>query len=213
VIIGWEEVGKLLLAVLIGGIIGAEREFHHKAAGFRTLIFICLGAALFTMVAIKLSGAQDATRIIANIVSGVGFLGAGVIMHDSGRVVGLTTAAAIWLTAALGMGIAVGEYGLVSITAVLAVVVLWFFPRIELYIDKVQNERVYEVLTIGSLEIESVLTAVVQKSGLSLRGRRWVKTEQGVLWTLFVVGPRSAHEMLSRLLLGDPRIKEFRLWS
>jgi len=72
-----EDVIKLLLAILIGGLIGAEREFRDKAAGFRTIIFICVGATLFTLFSLKLGGDEDPVRIAANIVSGVGFLGAG----------------------------------------------------------------------------------------------------------------------------------------
>jgi putative Mg2+ transporter-C (MgtC) family protein len=99
-----EDVVKIILAVAAGGLIGLEREFRDKAAGFRTLIFICMGAALFTIFSARLAGTNDPTRIAANIVSGVGFLGAGVILREGGRVIGLTTAATIWLTAALGIG-------------------------------------------------------------------------------------------------------------
>ena len=95
-----EDIFKILLAIGIGGAIGLEREYRDKAAGFRTLIFICVGATLFAMLSSKLAGDRDPTRIAANIVSGVGFLGAGVILRDGGRVVGLTTAATIWLVAA-----------------------------------------------------------------------------------------------------------------
>ncbi len=109
-IITAEDALRIVLALVAGGAIGLEREFRDKAAGFRTLIFICVGAALFTLLSAKLSGGSDGTRIAANIVSGVGFLGAGVILREGGRVVGLTTAAAIWLTAALGMALGGGYY-------------------------------------------------------------------------------------------------------
>ncbi|MCJ7512079.1 MAG: MgtC/SapB family protein [Anaerolineales bacterium] len=97
-----EDLLKLGLAVMAGGLIGIEREYRDKAAGLRTLIFICLGAALFTILSSRLAGDNDPTRIAAGIVAGVGFLGAGVILREGGRVVGLTTAAAIWHTTALG---------------------------------------------------------------------------------------------------------------
>ena len=86
-----EDLLKILLAVVVGGAIGIEREFRDKAAGFRTLIFICLGATLFTMFSLNLAGDKDPTRIASAIVSGVGFLGAGVILREGGRVIGLTT--------------------------------------------------------------------------------------------------------------------------
>ena len=107
---------KLAAAVLVGGLIGAEREFRDKAAGFRTIIFIALGSTLFTVFSSLLAGQEnDPARIAANIVTGIGFLGAGAIMRDGGRVAGLTTAATIWLTAALGMGIGSGRILLASL--------------------------------------------------------------------------------------------------
>ena len=79
-----EDVLKILLAVLIGGLIGAEREYRDKAAGFRTIILICVGATLFTILSFRLGGDGDPTRIAANIVSGVGFLGVGAILRGPG---------------------------------------------------------------------------------------------------------------------------------
>ena len=92
---------KLLLAMIVGGLIGFEREYRDKAAGLRTIIFICLGATVFTMLSLRLGEQDDITRIAANVVSGVGFLGAGAILQSSGRVTGLTTASTIWLAAAV----------------------------------------------------------------------------------------------------------------
>ena len=85
-----EDVIKLLLAVLVGGVVGAEREFRDKAAGFGTIILICVGATLFSIFSLKLGSDRDPVRIAANIVSGVGFLGAGVILQAGGRILGIT---------------------------------------------------------------------------------------------------------------------------
>ena len=126
-----EDVIKLLLAILIGGLIGAEREFHDRAAGFRTMICICVGATLFTILSLKMGGDKDPARIAASIVSGIGFLGAGAILSGSGRITGLTTASTIWLAAALGMGIGGGDYLLSSIVAVAILIVLWIFPKFD----------------------------------------------------------------------------------
>jgi putative Mg2+ transporter-C (MgtC) family protein len=111
-----EDILKLLVAVLLGGAIGLERELHHKAAGFRTITLICIGATLFTLLSIRIPTAGGAA---AAIVTGIGFLGAGVIMHESNRVTGLTTAATIWLSAAVGMGVGAGAY-LLSLAGALA---------------------------------------------------------------------------------------------
>jgi len=80
-----EDILKLVLAIVVGGLIGAEREFRDRAAGFRTIILICTGAALFTIFSVKLGGPDDPVRVAANIVTGVGFLGAGVLLRDGGR--------------------------------------------------------------------------------------------------------------------------------
>src|ERR1700743_1822320 len=101
---------KLLLAVLIGGVLGAEREYRSKSAGFRTLTMICLGATIFTIFSQIVGGAGNPDRIASNIVTGIGFVGAGVVFKGDGttRVNGITTAAMIWVTAALGMAIGAG---------------------------------------------------------------------------------------------------------
>src|ERR1700736_2801153 len=98
---------KIAIAVLCGGLLGLERQYKNKTAGFRTIILICLGSALFTMVAQH--GGQVANL---NIVTGVGFIGAGVIFKDNITVSGLTTAAVIWISAAIGMAIGSGNYTL-----------------------------------------------------------------------------------------------------
>src|SRR5437764_10570922 len=96
---------QLGLVILVGGLIGAEREHRSKSAGFRTMILICLGSYLFTLFSRIISpGTPD--RIASNIVTGIGFIGAGVIYKAESRINGITTAATIWITAALGVGIA-----------------------------------------------------------------------------------------------------------
>src|SRR5574339_1247046 len=128
-----ENLIKLGMAVLLGGIVGAEREYQDKAAGFRTIILITLGSCLFTIFSLSMDAGNTQTRIAANIVTGIGFLGAGAIIREHGRVGGLTTAATIWLSAALGMGIGAGELAFVSITTLAVLFVLLIFPRLELW--------------------------------------------------------------------------------
>jgi putative Mg2+ transporter-C (MgtC) family protein len=117
----------MFLAVLFGAIIGAERQLSGKAAGLRTNILICLGAAIFTIVSREMGGGHtdSITRIAAQIVSGIGFLGAGAIIQDRGGVHGLTTAATIWLVASIGMGCGAGFYVLSSVATAFAIIVLF----------------------------------------------------------------------------------------
>jgi len=99
-----EDLTKLLVALVIGAIIGAEREYRTKSAGFRTVILITVGSTLFTIVSNLMS--NDA-RVASNIVTGIGFLGAGAIFKEGASVKGLTTATTIWISAAIGMAIGV----------------------------------------------------------------------------------------------------------
>ena len=120
-----KDVVSLLLAVFLGSAIGLEREISGKSAGLRTNVLICLGAAVFTIISKNLGGASDsATRIAAQIVTGVGFLGAGAIIRDRGGVHGLTTAATIWLVASVGLACGAGYYATALIATLIAVIVL-----------------------------------------------------------------------------------------
>src|SRR5437773_12136280 len=119
---------KLILAAVLGGIIGLEREIRDKPAGLRTNIMICVGSTLFmslsTQVAKVLGG--DPTRIAAQIISGIGFLGAGAVLHSHGFVLGLTTAATIWVVAGVGMALGSGMYWLVVFADAVRLVNLYF---------------------------------------------------------------------------------------
>jgi putative Mg2+ transporter-C (MgtC) family protein len=100
----WLEIVLVLVAILCGAIVGSEREHRVKPAGLRTLILVCLGSAVFTMLSYAfISSTQDSGRVAAQVVTGIGFLGAGAILHSRTVVTGMTTAATIWFTAAIGM--------------------------------------------------------------------------------------------------------------
>lgn len=205
-----EDILKILLSLVAGGLIGVEREFRDKAAGFRTLIFICVGATLFTIFSVKLAGDKDPTRIAANIVSGVGFLGAGVILRDGGRVVGLTTAATIWLTAALGMGLGAGQYLLTGTVVVISLVVLWLFPRFEQWIDDAREERTYEVVCNLNAAKLVELEGVFRQCGLQVRNHRQVKSGEAMTCSWQTSGSPQSHEQLMQKLFLDADVKEFR---
>ena len=129
-------IKRLLLAAAIGGLLGAERELRRKPAGFRTNILIGLGCAVFTMVSIMISSASP-DRIASNIVTGVGFLGAGAIMREqSGGVHGITTAATAWVNAALGTAAGAGQYTLAMIGGAITLAVLAVLGPIEVAIER-----------------------------------------------------------------------------
>ncbi|NUQ86515.1 MAG: MgtC/SapB family protein [Anaerolineales bacterium] len=121
---------RLLIAVVLGALVGYERERAGKPAGVRTHGMVSLGAALFAVVSLHGFGeASDPARVAAQIVTGIGFLGAGAILHQRGSVQGLTTAASLWVTAAIGLAVGVGMLLMSLATAVLVFLLLRFGPR------------------------------------------------------------------------------------
>lgn len=138
-----EVIQRLVLAAAAGGVIGAEREFRRKSAGFRTNMLIAMGSALFTMLSATLAGAagEDGTRIAAQIVTGIGFLGAGAIIRTNQDVHGLTTAATVWVNAALGMAAGGGEYHMTLIAGAITLVVLLILAPIERAFERWAERR------------------------------------------------------------------------
>jgi putative Mg2+ transporter-C (MgtC) family protein len=133
---------RLLLAAALGGAIGLEREYRHKPAGLRTNMLIALGSALFSVMSIDLGAAAGSPdRIAAQVVTGIGFLGAGAILRSGENVHGLTTAATIWVNAAIGMAAGLGAYAVASVAAAITLVVLAFLPVMERLFERRERSR------------------------------------------------------------------------
>lgn len=126
---------RLVISIFIGGLIGIEREFEHKPAGLRTIILVCLGSTIFMLIGMELAGAHQA-RIIAGVITGVGFLGAGAIIRARGEVHGLTTAATIWLASGLGIAVGTGYYFLATLATLSVLIVLRILGFIERKLPK-----------------------------------------------------------------------------
>lgn len=126
---------RLVLALLLGAVIGLEREVQRMPAGFRTHALVSLGSAIFTVISGNafLGSASDPTRIAAQIVTGIGFIGGGAILHYRGNVRGLTTAASLWAVAAVGMAAGAGLWVVAVVSSVLVIVALEVFQRLERY--------------------------------------------------------------------------------
>ena len=201
---------KLGMAVLVGGIIGAEREYQDKAAGFRTIILITLGSTLFTIFSLLLDPENTQTRIAANIVTGIGFLGAGAIIREGGRVAGLTTASTIWLAAALGMGIGAGELYFVMVATAVTILVLIVFPRFEIVIDRVREARLYRMVlaTKDIKKIEKIEKALADCS-IQIYEHHQSKTEKSIVGSWKTIGSPKNHEKFTMLMLKDKDVKEF----
>lgn len=148
----WTAAGQVTLAAILGGIIGIEREWRGRPAGFRTNILIALGSCVFTLLSISgfpLQGstAQDSARIAAQIVSGIGFLGAGALLQTRNKTKGMTTAATIWLVAAIGMAVGTGSYFLAVFTTLLTAAVLQLLRPVSKMVEqegKVHKKQVQD---------------------------------------------------------------------
>lgn len=204
-----QDVLRLLLSIVLGGLIGAEREYHDKSAGFRTIIFICVGATLFTLFSFKIGGEND-PRIAANIVSGVGFLGAGVILRAGGRIVGLTTASMIWLSAAVGMGVGAGKYLFAIITTFAILIVVWLFPKLEDWIDRKKDTRAYEITCkIGTDQLKKI-EAIFSESELTVKKHKQSKSNATeMVCTFFTAGKPQKHDQVIQKLMADDEVKTF----
>lgn len=204
-----KDLGKILLAMLLGGLLEAEREFRDKAAGFRTLILISVGACLFTLWSMHLGDPDDPTRIAANIFTGIGLLGAGVILREGGRITGLTTAAMIWLSAALGMGVGSGAIWLSVAATLIILVVMWLFPLLEGAVDRMRETRTYEITLPISAQKISQLEGVFQECGLRVTSHRRVKTGDNIMCTWEARGTPKKHETIVKGLFDDTDVRGF----
>jgi len=132
-------VRRLLLAAALGAALGLEREYHRKPAGLRTNILIALGSSLFTILSIAIGGRGGTPdRITAQVVTGIGFLGGGAILRSGTTVHGMTTAATIWVNAAIGVAAGAGEFGIAAMTTLLTIVVLAVLAPLENYFERRQ---------------------------------------------------------------------------
>jgi putative Mg2+ transporter-C (MgtC) family protein len=144
----WGDLGKLLLAAFLGGLIGLEREAKHRPAGLRTNLFICMGAAMFTLLSDELAGQHtgDHTRIAAQIIPGIGFIGAGSIIHARGDLItGITSAATLFVVASVGMAVGGGEYITAVFATGLVLGVLSLLGLIERFLNLKVTLHCYEV--------------------------------------------------------------------
>lgn len=199
---------KLGVAVLVGGLIGLEREFQYKAAGFRTIILITIGSTLYTMFSISIAGGTDSqTRIASNIVTGIGFLGAGTILREGGRIGGLTTAATIWLAAALGMGIAAAEMKLVLASTVVTLIILLIFPRLTGWMDHLRTARTYSILIAsGSMEDLENLRKAFKECRLLVSEDHIQISDHEIFSTWRTTGTPANQDKFTRRLLEDSKV-------
>jgi len=202
-------IEKLLLSIVIGGAIGAEREYRSKSAGFRTLTLICMGSALFTIFSMLIGTGSNPDRIASNIATGIGFVGAGVIFKGDFGVNGITTAAMIWVTAALGMGIGAGYEWVSVIACAMILAMLLIFGFMEKYIDRLNQMRNYKIECDFNEESMYRFEECFKTHHLKFKRGREIKSGDTMSGEWFVRGSKKNHLAFIHQMLHDPQVKRF----
>ncbi|SMC71590.1 MgtC/SapB family protein [Pedobacter nyackensis] len=202
------EVNKFLMATLLCGLIGAEREFRSKQAGLKTMIMIGLGSTLFTILSIKI-GLSSHDRIASNIVTGIGFLGAGVIFKEDNQVKGLTTACVIWIVAAIGMAIGSGYMEQAIGVTIVVLASLLVFPFLENMLERRYTKRVYRIVKRYDGESLEKYEQHIKTSKLKLiRGKQ--ELANGIIsGTWIAIGSPEKHKTFVDRMLQDKNIIAF----
>jgi putative Mg2+ transporter-C (MgtC) family protein len=204
-----EIITRLIIAFLAGAIIGAEREYMSKAAGFRTLIMISLGSAIFSIASILMGSSESHDRIASNIVTGIGFLGAGVIFKEENKVKGLTTAASVWATAAIGVVIGNGDFLLAGVGTLLVFLSLSFLTNLEDIIERKNRVREYRLVTHFNKNNLWKFEEMMKECKLRFRRNKQSMSGENLTGTWSVSGSEKRHQKFIDLIMNDPNVREF----
>lgn len=200
---------KLALSMCLGALIGAEREYKSKVAGFRTIILITLGSTLFTLVSVALVGQGDPTRIASTVVTGIGFLGAGVIYRETGTIKGITTAAVIWTAAAIGMMVGFGLFAISIISVVLVLIILLSFSWLQRYIDRTNREKIYRIHMTNNVENIQTIKQLIKSFKLSPKVINQGKRKGLIYLVIEVEGPVKFHHNFMKTLYASEMVESF----
>ena len=199
---------QLCLATLFGGAIGLERELGGKPAGLRTNILICIGSVLYTKLSFTMAaGTADSTRIAAQIVTGVGFIGAGTILHARGAVVGLTSAATIWVVAAIGVALGATFYSEAAITTLLVLVVLRGLGSVERLVARQSTRSTLSVHAHPGPTVLDELEAIVRRTGLEIERQASRRENVDLVIEFTLRGPKRLHDEVMIALLHQPGVR------
>lgn len=200
---------RLILAVVIGGIIGYEREYSNRTAGFRTHILVCMGAAIVSLTQIRIGNdilnlvsmyeefenvvSVDYGRLGAQVISGIGFLGAGTIIHTKGNIKGLTTAASLWIVACIGLAIGMGYYEISILGCVFIVIILVLLKRVEVKFIEKSKITALKIKCTEKEETNEYISRLFKENLIDIKGIEYLGLEDGneysvVIYT--IVKPR-----------------------
>lgn len=205
----YEILVRFLLAALWGGIVGAERQYRSKSAGFRTMIMISMGACFFTMMSVLIGEGSNPDRIASNIVTGIGFLGAGVIFRGENRINGITTAATIWAVAAVGMGIGSGFYFASACASILIVLILAALPYLENVIERMNQSRTYLITAPYAENLAPFYEKEIVSFHLRCRLIKQLKQDDQLQMIWETQGHAGNHETFIKHIIDQPGITRF----
>ena len=203
-----KDVFSIVTSIICGGIIGFEREYKNKSTGFRTIMLITLGYTIFTIVSRHGVGADD--RISANIITGIGFIGAGVIFKDKMSVLGLTTAAVIWTSAAIGMTAGIGYYSLAIVFTVITWIILVLVNKIEVSIGDLKKSKIVNI-TFDDNDVKQLNLVEERIKELHLKSKRLqvFKADKALCAVLEISGTKQNADKLIIEMLKMDAIREF----
>lgn len=195
---------KMVLAAVLGGIVGLERELAHKEAGLRTMILICIGSALITVLSIAfpgIGGGGDPGRLAAQIVTGIGFLGAGAIIQARLAVHGLTTAASIWTVSGIGIAVGCGFYLFSLLLTLLVVLVLALFRSLANFLEKQKQVFVYQISFADRAAIFFDIKKVMTELNIKTSQAKLSKGRGGYeLELMFTTSPNKGREFVEKVI-------------
>lgn len=194
----------IFISVILGLFIGTEREYRNKSAGLRTFILVCFGSCLFTILSIKI-GAANPDRLAANIITGIGFLGAGVIFKGENKIEGITTATTIWATASIGMAVGSGYVYFSLLGTALVLIVLSALTYFQNYIDNYHKIREYRITVTTSGDVKHC-EDMFQKYHLKYMKIKQQYSQGNLSVTWRLTGNNVHHEELMNNLVDDPKI-------
>lgn len=211
-------MARLVLAAVLGAAVGLERELAGKPAGLRTTLLICVGAALFTELSLDLAllatGGGDAlradpARLAAQIIPGIGFIGAGAILHGRGRVTGLTTAATLWVITAIGIAVGAGAYVEALGATILVLFTLLLLRKAERFLENRISHRRYTA-SVDAADAFDTLVEAMQERKVTLKVESMRKRGNEMDVTFRLAGTKGAHETLVTHLLRHQGVRRFK---
>ena len=209
----WNDLLKAVLSLCAGFVLGFEREWKDKSAGFKTISIICLGSTLFSLLSFKLGAgeSEDATRIASYVVSGIGFLGAGVIFKDGVNVNGLTTASIIWMSAAIGMAIGFGVYVIAAIFLLACFAIIVSGPLLNKYVI----HNVVRVLTVSmhrnDLEVKDNLLKAIKPMAKHVKIKKQTMSADVLTIEMEILIDKRNIRKFERAILENQKLTEISL--